>query len=404
MSGAAVRVGRLIALSLLAAALPLAGSISIAAANTSQQKTLRPPTLLWKSYPLEQRPSATEHAQAGSGGQPPRRQRSPGAAQEPAPQHSPGAAREAAPQPSPEVQPFPNALLVSALLAILVAMAAIVLMQSSVPARVGGLVRTRDGAQRPGPVRGPSDTDQARRTRPRPPLRDVAGRPVAEPHTPPTQPVVSEPDDDLLEALHPTPPSAPEREPEPEQRDRNPAQERARELPRELQLRSLVERMHAAAGPEREQLERELELLHERIKARPPSEPARRRDQEPPTFIREAHAVREPDLTGTTRKGPPPDRRAAHQTRASVETCEIRLWRGYVKCQLYATIRGSGDALAVSRYFRLRDQDTPSADALRALADLLAELERDGWTVVSDRPVWYQHRLQRSAASLGDRP
>jgi len=26
---------------------------------------------------------------------------------------------------------------------------------------------------------------------------------------------------------------------------------------------------------------------------------------------------------------------------------------------------------------------------------LVEELEQDGWTVVSDGPAWYQHRLER---------
>ena len=78
-----------------------------------------------------------------------------------------------------------------------------------------------------------------------------------------------------------------------------------------------------------------------------------------------------------------------------LEGCEIRLWRGFVKCQLYATFRGSDEAFAVSRYFRLRSEERPGAGAQRALADLLAELERGGWTVVSDGGIWYQHWLQR---------
>jgi hypothetical protein len=101
----------------------------------------------------------------------------------------------------------------------------------------------------------------------------------------------------------------------------------------------------------------------------------------------------------TTEEGPPPHRHRARQTRASVESCEIRLWRGYVKCQLYATVRGSDQAFALSRQFRLRGEDAPSAKAQRALADLLVELEQGGWTVVLDGPIWYQHWLQRAAVT-----
>jgi hypothetical protein len=388
MTGTAARVVRLTTLWLLAAALAPVGWTSIAAANTGHEKTQRPPTLLWRSYPLEQRPSTTEQLQAVLGNW------------QAAPARSPGPTRQAAPTRSTEVQPPQDLLLVSAFLATLAAMAAIVLMQTSLPARVGGFRRARDGARIREPARRTHDPMPPRRTRP---PRQVTGQPVADPHAQPTQPAVSEPGDELLEALHPKPPSAPEPEPVPEQaverREWEPEQDRTRELPLELQLRRLVERMQTAPGPEREQLEREIELLHGQTTATPPAELEPSRDQAPRTFSHAMHAVPEPDPKGTIEGWPPPHRRGARQPRASVESCDIRLWRGYVKCQLYATIRGSDEALAVSRHFRLRDKDAPSASAQRALADLLAELERRGWTVVLDGPIWYQHRLQWAAVA-----
>jgi hypothetical protein len=325
MSGTAVRVGRLTALWLLAAALAPVGWISLAAAaSTGQETTLRPPTLLWKSYPLEQRPSTTEQAQAGPASLSAPRQRS-------------EATRQAAQPGSPEVQPLQNLLIVSALLATLVAtMAAILLLQSSVPARVGGFRRARDGARLREPARRPSGPMPPRRKRRRP--QEVTGRPIADPHAQPMQPAVPEP-------------SAPELEPVPEQaverREWESEEDQTRELPLELQLR-----VTTRSVPK-----------------------------------------------GTTEEGPPPHRHRARQTRASVESCEIRLWRGYVKCQLYATVRGSDQAFALSRQFRLRDEDAPSAKAQRALADLLVELAQGGWTVVLDGPIWYQHWLQRAAVT-----
>jgi hypothetical protein len=386
MTSNTVNIGRLIALWLLAAVLASAGWISIPAASAGQAKTPRPPTLLWKSYPLKQRPSATEQAQAGLG------------------------SLQAASQRSPESKQRQNALLVSLLLATLVTMAAIVLMRSSLPVRVGGLRRAGGGVRTRGPARRPRGAKPPRRARHPPPVREVTGQQVAEPHPPPTQPAVPEPDADLLEALHPKPPSLPELEPVPKQavieqphhaptpkhqgdspvephrttqpkpaqthnppserREWEPERERTREPPLELQLRKLVELMQTAPASEREQLEREIDLLH---------------------------TVPEPGRKGEARVEPPPQPRRARQTGASVESCEIRLWRGYVKCQLYATLRGSEETLAVSRHFRLCDQEAPSPSAQHALNDLLADLEQAGWTVVSDGAIWYQQQLQRFA-------
>jgi hypothetical protein len=90
-----------------------------------------------------------------------------------------------------------------------------------------------------------------------------------------------------------------------------------------------------------------------------------------------------------------PARRLARRAKANVARCEIRLWRGFVKCQLFAVMAGSEGAFAVSPYFRLREEDTPTAQAEHALAALLANLERAGWTVASAGPIWYRHRLER---------
>ena len=80
----------------------------------------------------------------------------------------------------------------------------------------------------------------------------------------------------------------------------------------------------------------------------------------------------------------------------TVEHSEVKLWRGFVECQLYAAVEGSTDAWAVSRPFRLRGGE-PNAAAQKALSTLLAELEHSGWDVVSSGPAWYERRLERSA-------
>jgi hypothetical protein len=94
-------------------------------------------------------------------------------------------------------------------------------------------------------------------------------------------------------------------------------------------------------------------------------------------------------------RGREPARRATHRMEATVARCEIKLWRGFLKSHLYAV--GSNDEpIAFSPYFHLLEDDRSSSEGLQALAALVAELEQDGWTVVSDGPAWYQHRLERS--------
>ena len=89
-------------------------------------------------------------------------------------------------------------------------------------------------------------------------------------------------------------------------------------------------------------------------------------------------------------------RRPSYRQGTSVARCEIRLWRGYVKCQLYAVLEGSEErAVAFSKYFRLRDDQTSNPQGQQALAALLETLEARGWTVVLVGPTWYWHRLER---------
>jgi len=78
------------------------------------------------------------------------------------------------------------------------------------------------------------------------------------------------------------------------------------------------------------------------------------------------------------------------------QRCEINLWRGYTRCQLFVAHTGSAEAFAQSPPFRLRKKEAPGDDALRALSSLLAELERSGWSVASTGPAWYDRRLERS--------
>lgn len=286
--------------------------------------------------------------------------------------------------------------------------------------------RASDGARVRERGENPSGEKPSWKTR-RPWLvQQVSDEPVAEPYAPPTRVIVPEPGQDLLETLHPKPPRAPEPEPVLEQAvvqepHHEPALEhegddqgqypvehrrnaepepvqRTSSLPLELQLRALLAQMHTAPALDREQLEPETDPLHGRVAARQPIEREleRRPDQEPMTFIDEVRAVPEINPQGRTDLEHPPQRHRANQTSASLESCEIKLWRGFVKYQLYATYPGSEEAIAVSRYFRLRDPEAPGAGAQRALADLVAELEQGGWRVAADSTIWHQQRLPRS--------
>jgi hypothetical protein len=99
----------------------------------------------------------------------------------------------------------------------------------------------------------------------------------------------------------------------------------------------------------------------------------------------------DPRLSAVVRHAPPQRREVATD-----QFCEIKFWRGYVKCQLYVEVEGSPGAVVESPLFRLRNPMVPDDRAQRVLTDLLADLERSGWLVVETGPAWYQCRLQRS--------
>jgi hypothetical protein len=168
-----------------------------------------------------------------------------------------------------------------------------------------------------------------------------------------------------------------------------------------------------------------------RVKPKPPAAPRRSKPvdtnaaEQPSPDRREATddllEALQPDVapvehpaevsTPTRAAVPRPVARAAADTQASKDVghapqqlpeiavdqyCRIRLWRGYFKCQFYAELEGSSGAFAESALFRLGNPSRPDEQVQSALEDLLAELERSGWSVVERGPVWYGRRLQRS--------
>jgi hypothetical protein len=112
-----------------------------------------------------------------------------------------------------------------------------------------------------------------------------------------------------------------------------------------------------------------------------------------------------PDATPVVAPREPPDTEGVDATAqprptvAAEQVAEIRLWRGYVKCQLFVAAEEADEALVESPFFRLRNPMAPDAAAERVLADLLVDLERAGWVVVESGPGWFRRRLRRPTPS-----
>jgi hypothetical protein len=150
---------------------------------------------------------------------------------------------------------------------------------------------------------------------------------------------------------------------------------------------------HAAPSPpdERETTDDLLDALRPNIK--PTEEPEQASTLESGLRLvkpAEAH----PHLSAPVRQAQAQRREVARD-----QFCEIKLWRGYVKCQLYVGVEGLPEAFVESPLFRLRDPMVPDDRAQEALADLLGDLEHSGWSVVETGPVWYHRRLQRSGST-----
>lgn len=270
-------------------ALGVAGSTATVPARADSGRTkVRQPTLLWKSYPLKTRKRIARAQQAGI------------------------RSRRQASSPTPaEGKQFPSLLVMTLLLAALVAAGMIVLTRLGlVPV---GVSASRRGRAPPKPEPSPVAVGWRRKPKPRP----------------------------------------------------------AREPALDVQLQRLIERVEEAPLPEREQLAKEIAMLHGLIGTTRPAPEPRTREPRPA----------------------PPRRPQLQET--GVERCQIKLWRGFVKCQLYAVPIGSDEPLAFSPYFRLRDGTELTAQAVDALHALVEALEQEGWTVVSDGPSWYQYRLER---------
>jgi hypothetical protein len=151
-----------------------------------------------------------------------------------------------------------------------------------------------------------------------------------------------------------------------------------------------VDENSAAPSPpaQRETTDDFLEALQPKIK--PVEDPER--VSAPESGLRPVKPVEaDPHRSGAVRHAPPQRRDVAAD-----QFCEIRLWRGYAKCQLYVEVEGSPGAFVESQHFRLRNPMVANDRAQSVLAGLLTDLERSGWLVIETGPDWYRRRLQRT--------
>jgi hypothetical protein len=319
-----------------------ASAIAIPHADAAGRTKLHPPTLLWKAYPLVQQARAPEARTTAS------------------------ERREATGPTTAQSRKLDDMLLLTALLATLLAAGTVVFMRRPAAVRAGGSVRRGAGERmRRGPERRP------RNRRPEP---QEASLP------PPLPPEVTAEDEAMPEAFA-GPDAAREDEaspvPPPDELQRvlddllaalPPGQQLSTEPERipEVELRDLIVRKNMAPASARPRIELEIDAALERVESR-----------------RAAEA------------------RARAARRTSLARSEIRLWHGVIKSRLYAVIYGSDDAFAVSQWFRSRDALAPGLSAQRALSSFLAELSRVGWMVVAHGSAWYEHTLELVPADVG---
>jgi hypothetical protein len=328
---------------LLALALVLPGALTAATAGAGKKR--HRPTLLWRTYPLQQRPTASDVTTINQGIV-----------------NQPAASRSQKPKSGPDP------VIVTALVLTILCSGAIFLASYREPLRAGIGSRRRDAARR-SPRRRPR---RPARNRPQPAAAASGGQAGQAEDTP-----------DALD-------------PEQLTHDRS----------LELELTDLVIKMRETAQPDPE-LERALDSPPERLSARPQTDPERLKEKER-KFAQESQLL-DPQLAQgeveaealsrvpepRTSAEPEGDHASAKTVRT--EHCEIGLGPGFVEKRLYAfrpTDEGS-EVFAVSPFFRLRDDEKPTEQGKSALAALVEDLERSGWKVVAEGPGWYDRRLEK---------
>lgn len=118
-----------------------------------------------------------------------------------------------------------------------------------------------------------------------------------------------------------------------------------------------------------------------------------------------AHRTVAAEKAAYRRQSPTQHVSAPKQRQALALTCEIRLFRGYVKSQFYAEVTPAEGrtsyAAAASDWFRWRraDRPTPEPAVVEARDRLLDTLAADGWVRVGQGAEWFSDRLERRAVT-----
>jgi hypothetical protein len=339
-------VGLLLLSLIFCVGLALAAATAGMSALATRTHQLNPPTALWDAYPLRQVHSTTAER----------------ASKEPAgirtgpteTRPTPARGRRIASRPTSGTGGFPTVFVMTGVIGALLA-STLLMVAHGVPARAGGYRRTR------GPIKTKPQSHARRTGRPSS-ARSKASRPKS-PQAPPDPP-----EHQPAARLSAAAPAAPRTAPVP---------------PRESPS---VE--HPDEGETTGDL---LDALRPRIE--PAEDPVQ--VSGPESGLRPVKLVEaEQHRSHALRQAQPRRLEVAQE-----QFCEIKLWRGYVKCQFYVEVAGWQGGFFESSLFRLRDPTVPDDRARQALSDLLADLERAGWSVAETGPVWYQHRLQRSTST-----
>ena len=331
-----MRRRRLLALCAAFLLLALAGG-----AGAAPNPVERAPSLLWRTYPLDQRTVATSPLR---------------------PLRPPALAVGTASSSGDEIVGTP----LLALLALLGGVMALAALVAKGLIKEGATTMAARRARAAEPEPEPASTEDAK------PEMLVALRPAA---------VTAEEEPDLAESRTKTP-VAPRLAPVEDEAELEPAQSEQAPSPPRPPLRALLR-----------PLIRPIEELPEGEP--PPAEAEEQEAEQPRPLDAEdgAEPESEPESTQLWREVPPEE-----ETEVAVETCRIRIWRGYFRYQLFVAPGGSTNitrAFALSPYFKLSDLEAPGAEAMAALRELLDQVEAEGWTVAREGQQWYSFTLER---------
>jgi hypothetical protein len=300
----------------------------------------RPPSLLWRTYPLDQRTAATSPLR---------------------PLRPPALAVGTASSSGDEIVGTP----LLALLALLGGVMALTALVAKGLIKEGAtmMAARRTRAAEPEPEE-PASTEDAK------PEMLVALRPAA---------VTAEEEPDRAESQTKTPVTS-RLAPVEDGAEVEPAQSELAPAPPQPPLRVLLRPLPRP--------------IEEQPEVEPPSAEAAEQEAEQPRPL-DAEDATEPepesDSTQLWREVLPEE-----ETEVAVERCQIRIWRGYFRYQLFVAPGGStNSAFALSSYFKLSGLDSPGAEAMAALRELVDQLEAEGWTVAGEGRQWYSLTLER---------